>query len=270
MRLLLLALLAPALAAQVSNEDLRKGPNQDWLTYIGDYSAHRHSPLTEINPRTISRLAPKWVRNFAGTGDLETVPLVYQGVMYATIPNEVFALDAITGREIWHYRAQDARRAAVNRGVAILGERIYFETADCHLVALRRTSGAVVWDREYRGVKFRLFVHGRTAGGQGQDRGGCGFVRPDLLHRGALRGDRERSVARVDGPAQRRAGFGYLGQFPARERQRSGVDHGHVRSRASICSTGRPEIPGPISAAIGRATISTPTACSRSTPTPAR
>ena len=97
-----------ALAAQVSDEDLRKGPNQDWLTYIGDYSARRHSPLTEINPRTISRLAPKWVRQFPGTGDLETVPLVYQGVMYATIPNEVFALDAITGREIWHYRADGA------------------------------------------------------------------------------------------------------------------------------------------------------------------
>ncbi len=148
MRLLLFALLATTLVAQVSNEELLKGPNQDWLSYIGDYSAHRHSPLAEINPRTISRLAPKWVRNFVGTGDLETVPLVYQGVMYATITNEVFALDAATGREIWHYRAQDARRTAVNRGVAMLGDQIYFETADCHLVALRRTSGAVIWDRE--------------------------------------------------------------------------------------------------------------------------
>jgi alcohol dehydrogenase (cytochrome c) len=149
LRILLFAFLGPILAAQVSMEDLRKSPNLDWLSYIGDYSAHRHSPLSEINPRTISRLAPKWVRNFAGTGDLETVPLVHQGVMYATIPNEVFALDAITGREIWHYRAQDARRAGVNRGVAIFGERIYFETADCHLVALGRTTGAVIWDREY-------------------------------------------------------------------------------------------------------------------------
>src|SRR5258708_17985148 len=147
--LLLLVLLAPALAAQVSDDDLLKGPNQNWLTYIGDYSAHRHSPLAEINPRTISRLAPKWVRNFAGTGDLETVPLVYQGVMYATITNEVFALDAVTGREIWHYRVQDARRTAVNRGVAMLGDQVYFATADCHLVALRRTSGGVVWDREF-------------------------------------------------------------------------------------------------------------------------
>ena len=78
---------------------------------IGDYTGRRHSPLTEINPRTVSRLAPKWVRQFPGTGDLETVPLVYQGVMYATIPNEVYALDAVTGREIWHYRAEGVGEA---------------------------------------------------------------------------------------------------------------------------------------------------------------
>jgi alcohol dehydrogenase (cytochrome c) len=137
------------LAAQVSDDDLRKGPNQDWLTYIGDYFAHRHSPLTEINPGTISRLAPKWVRHIDGTSDLETTPLVYQGTMYATNSNEIFALDAITGHEIWHFRALGVQRAAVNRGAAILGDRIYIVTADCHLVALRRSSGAVIWDREY-------------------------------------------------------------------------------------------------------------------------
>jgi len=149
LRLLLVFLLPPALVAQVGDEALRKGPNQDWLSYHGDYTGRRHSPLTEINPHTVSRLAPKWVRQFPGTGDLETVPLVYQGVMYATIPNEVYALDAVTGREIWHYRAEGTRRSAVNRGVAMLGDRIYFATADCHLVALRRTTGGVIWDREY-------------------------------------------------------------------------------------------------------------------------
>ena len=100
MRIALLALCAIAVYAQISDEDLRKGPNQNWLTYPGDYAGHRHSPLTQINPRTISRLAPKWVKQFPGNGDLETVPLVYEGVMYATIPNEVFALDAVTGNEI--------------------------------------------------------------------------------------------------------------------------------------------------------------------------
>ena len=137
------------LAAQVSDEDLRKEPESE-LAHLhgrllgappqpahGDQSAHHLAPRAEMGAA------------IPGTGDLETVPLVYQGVMYATIPNEVFALDAITGREIWHYRAPGGRARRVNRGVAMLGDRVYFATADCHLVALRRTSGAVVWDREY-------------------------------------------------------------------------------------------------------------------------
>lgn len=142
-------LITASVLAQVSDHDLRKGPDQNWLTYLGDYSAHRHSPLSEINTQTVSRLAPKWVRHFDGAGDLETVPLVHQGVMYATIPNEVFALDAATGREIWRYRALGSQRAGVSRGVAMLGDRIYFSTADCHLVALRSSNGGIVWDREY-------------------------------------------------------------------------------------------------------------------------
>jgi Glucose dehydrogenase len=101
--------VAANLTAQVTNEDLRKGPGQNWLTYIGDYFAQRHSPLTQINRDTVARLAPKWVRHFDTQGDLETTPLVYDGVMYATQSNEVFALDAVTGREVWRYRAAGAR-----------------------------------------------------------------------------------------------------------------------------------------------------------------
>lgn len=142
-------LFALSLGAQVTTEDLRRGPDQNWLTYIGDYSAQRHSPLTQINTGNVSHLVPKWVRRFEGTNDLETVPLVYRGVMYATNSNEVYALDAVTGREVWHYRALGAQRRAANRGVAILGERVFLVTADCHLTALRRTNGAVLWDQEY-------------------------------------------------------------------------------------------------------------------------
>jgi alcohol dehydrogenase (cytochrome c) len=140
---------AVALSAQVTTEDLRKGPGENWLTYIGDYSAQRHSPLKQINVANVAHLVPKWVRRFEGTNDLETVPLVYGGVMYATNSNEVYALDAITGREVWHYRAPGAQRRAANRGVAILGDRVFLVTGDCHLTALHRTSGAVLYDREY-------------------------------------------------------------------------------------------------------------------------
>ena len=148
-RAFLCSLFALSLTAQVTSKDLRKGPDQNWLTYIGDYFAQRHSPLKQIDASSVSHLVPKWVRHFEGTNDLETVPLVYDGVMYATNSNEVYALDAVTGREIWHYRALGAQRRAANRGVAMLGERVYLVTGDCHVVALGRTNGGILWDREY-------------------------------------------------------------------------------------------------------------------------
>ena len=149
MRALFCSLFTMALTAQVTTNDLRKGPDRNWLTYIGDYFAQRHSPLKQIDSGNVSHLVPKWVRHFDGTNDLETVPLVYDGVMYATNSNEVYALDAVTGREVWHYRALGAQRRAANRGVAMLGERVFLVTGDCHLIALRRTNGAVLWDQVY-------------------------------------------------------------------------------------------------------------------------
>ena len=137
------------LNAQVTTQDLEAGPGQNWLTYIGDYAAKRYSPLKEIDSSSISRLVPKWVRHFEGAGDLEATPLVDDGVMYTTSSNELYALDAVTGREIWHYSAVGSQRHGVNRGAAILGEQVFFTTADCHLVALRRNNGAILWDREY-------------------------------------------------------------------------------------------------------------------------
>ena len=142
------SVVSPA-ANGVTSQDLLHGPKENWLTYIGDYFAQRHSPLAEINTGTVSRLAPKWVRHIDTTNDLETVPLVLDGVMYATGSNEIFALDAATGREIWRYRAPTAQRRGVNRGAGILGDRVFFMTGDCHLLALGRSNGAVIWDREY-------------------------------------------------------------------------------------------------------------------------
>ncbi|HMF75154.1 MAG TPA: PQQ-binding-like beta-propeller repeat protein [Bryobacteraceae bacterium] len=142
-------LLGTVLNAQVSTKELHGGLGGNWLTYLGDYAAQRFSPLKEIDTHTVPDLVPKWVRHFDTTSDLETTPLVYEGVMYTTNGNEMHALDAITGREIWQYRALDSQRRGVNRGAAILGDQVYLVTANCHLISLRRNNGAVVWDREY-------------------------------------------------------------------------------------------------------------------------
>jgi alcohol dehydrogenase (cytochrome c) len=147
--ILLAGMCASIATAQVRPEDLVKGPGENWLTYLGDYTAHRFSSLDQINRDTVSHLVPVWVRHVEGDADRpETVPLVYNGVMYATKSNGVFALDPVTGREIWHYEASGVPNLRRNRGAAILGDRVYFETSDCHLVALQRMNGAVIWDRE--------------------------------------------------------------------------------------------------------------------------
>ncbi len=147
-----LALVVSISQAQITSQDLAKGPSENWLTYHGDYAAKRFSPLKEINTGTVAGLVPKWIRHFDTPSDLEATPIVYGGIMYTTSGNDTYALDALTGAEIWHYRATGSQKRGVNRGAAILGDQVYFTTADCHLVSLRRTNGAVLWDQPYASV----------------------------------------------------------------------------------------------------------------------
>jgi alcohol dehydrogenase (cytochrome c) len=145
---LLTVVLIP-LAAQVRFEDIQKGPGANWLTYSGDYAATRHSPLHQIDTSNAPNLTPKWTYHIGNSRKLEATPIVYDGVMYVTGTNEVHALDAKTGRPIWTYAEERATRPAPNRGVAILGDRVFFATTDAHLMALDRSNGGVLWDKQY-------------------------------------------------------------------------------------------------------------------------
>ena len=149
MKHLILWMAASAAFAQVKYEDILKSPNADWLTYAGDYKGTRHSPLRQITTANAGSLVSKWVYRVPKAQKLQATPLVYQGVMYMTAPNEVRALDARTGRLIWEWRDTRSRRSDVNRGVALLGDNVYFITSDCHLTALNRKTGAVVWQVRY-------------------------------------------------------------------------------------------------------------------------
>ncbi|MFN7997850.1 MAG: PQQ-dependent dehydrogenase, methanol/ethanol family [Bryobacteraceae bacterium] len=142
----------------VSYDLIRQSPNENWLTYSGDYRAHRHSPLTQITRENVASLVPKWVYHVEGAGHLETTPLVYDGVMYVTNSNEVHALDARTGRRIWTYHDEASKRSDVNRGAAILGDSIFFVTSDAHLVALNRKTGGGLWDKSYADTKRGQFA----------------------------------------------------------------------------------------------------------------
>ncbi len=125
---------------------------QNWMTYSGSYSGQRFSKLDQINTTNAHNMAAKWVYQTAATGKLETTPLVVDGILYATAQDDrAFALDARTGRPIWMYQRQlpaDIRPCCgrVNRGLAILGNKVFLGTLDAHLIALDTKTGAVIWD----------------------------------------------------------------------------------------------------------------------------
>ena len=125
----------------------------DWPTYNGALSGNRHSALTQIDTRNVSRLKLAWIYTLPYIG-LQTTPLVSDGVMYVSGPNRVCALDARSGREIWCYSRTrgtadvipgDAAKGA-NRGVALLGDRVFFATDNAHLICLNRLTGGLMWD----------------------------------------------------------------------------------------------------------------------------
>ncbi len=150
--------MAEPMAEGARYDLIREGAGSNWLTYAGDYAAHRHSPLTQITTSNVASMVSAWVYRIDGATHLEATPLVYDGVMYVTNSNEVHALDARTGRPIWKYRDEQAKRSDVNRGVAILGDRVFFVTSDAHLVALNRKTGGPLWDREYADTSRGAFA----------------------------------------------------------------------------------------------------------------
>jgi alcohol dehydrogenase (cytochrome c) len=140
--------------AQVTAERLLNAGKepQNWLMYSGGYSGLRYSTLDEIDASNAGRLVPKWAYQTMAGGKFETTPLVVDGILYATGPEDrAFALDARSGRPIWQYQRAlppDIRPCCgrVNRGVAILGDKVFMGTLDAHVIALDAKTGAVVWD----------------------------------------------------------------------------------------------------------------------------
>lgn len=140
--------------AQLSSERLLNSSKepQNWLMYSGDYAGRRFSALTQINTGNAASLAPQWAYQTMAGGKFETTPLVVDGILYGTGPDDrAFALDARSGRPIWQYQRTlppDVRPCCgrVNRGVAILGGKVFLGTLDAHVLALDAKTGNVVWD----------------------------------------------------------------------------------------------------------------------------
>ena len=145
-------------SSTVSSRDLLDGlknPSR-WLMYSGAYDGRRHSPLTQITPENVHRLAAQWTfqsETMALGRGFETTPLALDGVLYVTGSNNyAWALDARTGRSFWRYRRDlpndltYGASAPVNRGFAVLGDRLFMVTLDAHLLAFDMKTGTVLWD----------------------------------------------------------------------------------------------------------------------------
>jgi alcohol dehydrogenase (cytochrome c) len=135
-----------------------------WPGYNGDPGGNRFTTLSQITKENVSRLGPKWVFSLPNTGRLQVTPVVVDGVMYLAGPNECYALDAGTGRQIWHYQRPRTRGVVsdgaqgTNRGVAVAGERVFMTTDHAHLLGLNRFTGELEWDSEMADYRQNYFA----------------------------------------------------------------------------------------------------------------
>src|SRR5207302_7034513 len=136
----------------------------DWPGYNGDPGGNRYTTLSQITKANVARLGPKWIFSLPNTGRPQGTPSVVGGIMYMPAANECYALDAGTGRQIWHYRrprqGPPGRDPAggTNRGVATAGDRLFMETADARVIAINRFSGELLWDTEMADPKQSYFA----------------------------------------------------------------------------------------------------------------
>lgn len=140
---------------------LLKPATDTWPMYNGDYSGRRFSTLKTINTSNVKSLALAWNYRLEATGGrggrIASTPLEVNGVLYFTVPNRVWAVDARTGKELWNYTWESKISAIGNRGVGIVGQILYFETPDCNLVALEITTGKEKWHKSICNIDQMYF-----------------------------------------------------------------------------------------------------------------
>jgi alcohol dehydrogenase (cytochrome c) len=178
-------------AAGVTDKDLdEKGIRNDWPSYNGDYTGRRFTSLGQVTPGNVSQLRAQWVFHSRNAGILEVTPVVVAGVMYITGSNDAYAIEASTGQVLWHHQMPitegliDDASGHINRGVAILGVRLYMETDNAHLLCLDARSGNLLWDvpyatgnKNYGATSAPLIVKDKVlVGTSGGDDGVRGFV----------------------------------------------------------------------------------------------
>lgn len=185
---------SPTAPSPVTYERLLKAADEpgNWLMYSHTYNSWRYSALKQIDAGNVKNLRVKWMFQGRHIEKFETTPLVVDGIMYLTRPeNAIHALDAATGRQLWNYEYRNPPRTfnccgKVNRGVAMLGQTLFMSTLDMHLIAVDARTGHEVWRTTmgdytaaggYAAPGAPLIVKDKLIVGMaGGDRGADGFL----------------------------------------------------------------------------------------------
>jgi acido-empty-quinoprotein group A len=159
--LLLLALtlglqVRPVRAQGLDAAALLRPATDAWPTYNGDYSGARYSTLDQINAKNIGSLALAWAFRTHGNV-LKSTPLEVNGILYFSAPDNVWAVDARFGQQIWHYQRQSEGDHIGHRGLGMYKNWLYFTTPDAHLICLDAKDGKVRWDVELADAKLGYF-----------------------------------------------------------------------------------------------------------------
>ena len=129
---------------------LLKPPVDSWPTYHGDYSGQRHSKLTQITPDNVHQLTLAWAWQSGLGGGIKSTPILVNGVLYITAPDNIWAIDARTARQIWRYTYPNTNQGfhIGHRGAAVYKDTVFLTTPDAHLIALDAKDGKVKWNVE--------------------------------------------------------------------------------------------------------------------------
>ncbi len=146
----------PASAQGLDPAALLRPATDTWPTYNGDYSGKRFSTLDQINAGNVYSLTLAWAFQ-AHIQSIKSTPLEVNGILYFTVPDNVWAVDARTGRQVWHFERKSEGDHIGNRGVAMYKNWLYLTTPDAHLVCLDAKDGRLRWDVELADPKMEYF-----------------------------------------------------------------------------------------------------------------
>lgn len=136
-----------ASAQSVDSNMLLHPPSDSWPGFHGDYSGRRHSALKQINTANVQNMTISWTFQTGLAQPIKATPILVDGILYFTMPDNVWAIDARTGHQIWHFTAPPNKAFHIGqRGVSILKDKLFYMSSDAHAMALDAKTGKVLWD----------------------------------------------------------------------------------------------------------------------------